>query len=446
MFRYTADFPLNNVPTSKIMRNLGVKKFKYVGLGSNKNYLSLEHGYELSFDHDMGFVKFNNELNNKIGAILDEITDIVGAKRGEYTIIDDATGDEVCLDALNDVYPASEYKQYRYSVRLFPANAKSIQQSIMIALPNIVLNDNEESYKFEKYDLEIDGNESVCFYFTSDKLDINYVNSIIYPVMKALGYQKFDYAVDDYVTGEEIPCEGDFIDEDPEHSFSESESEAEQEDNKSSCSSYEFGQPTQDEAEEWLAEMEDENSAEEYNRVRKEQKEYIYNVKYNIRETEYANMCESEAEDEDSASLDDEWLPPAEQRKKDIKIANAKKRDLANANKKALKEQVAIELAKIKAEKKALKEAKKANMTEEEKVAYAVKVEAIIADRRAKKALRLQAEKEEEKRQEEELYKAAYNEMYALDEVEARREARKEAKEKQERIQKKLQRLHRQLN
>ena len=447
MFRYTADFPTNNIPSSKIMRKLGVKKFSYEGLGSalfSKVYVSLEHGYELSFDHDMGFVKFNNDLNDKIGAILDEITDIVGAKRGEYTIIDDATGDEVCLDALNDVYPASKYKRYRYSVRLFPNNAKSIKQSIMIALPNIVFSDDndEETYNYEKYDIDLDGNESVCFYFTSEKLDINYINSIIYPVMKALGYRKFDYVVDDYATGEEIPCEANDAD-------------------QSSCSSYEFGQPTQDEAEKWLNEIDPYFERQLY---KEEQEQYIYNVYNNIRETKYANMCESDAEEEDddewlppaeqrkkeaekkrkaneeekenklykeaynqmyaldevTAKLeseedndsDDEWLPPAEQRKKDRKIASAKKR----AEKKALKEKIEQEIQREKEAKKAEREAKKANMTEEEKAAYAAKVEAIIADRRAKKALRLQQEEQ------------------------------KAIKEEIESLQKKLERLHRQLN
>lgn len=361
MFRYTVDFPLNGKDATYILS----KKFEHLG-------------YELSFDHDMGFLKFNNDLKHKIGAIMDQITDIVGAQRGEYTIMDNETDEEVCLDALNDEYPSSNSKHnsFRYYVRLYPNNVKSIQQAICAAHPNIVLTDDEQEYECEHFTIDIDGNESVCFYFNQTKLDVNYINSIIYPVMKALNYKKFDYVVDDYRTGKEIECEADFIDEDPEHGFvshSYYEDEEQDEDNESTCSSYEFGQPTADEAEEWLAELEEEQ----------EQEEYIYNVYNNIRETNYADMCESDAED----NSDDEWLPPAEQRKKD--------RALASANKRALKEEA----------KKAEKALKKVNMTEEEKAAYAAKVEAIIADRRAKKAARLQAE--EEVKKEEELHKAA---------------------------------------
>lgn len=427
MFRYTVDFPLNGKAASYILRNLSggngklvSKKFKYVGFGFGKQYASLEHDYELNFDHDMGFLKFNIDLKDKIGAIMDQITDIVGAQRGEYTIMDNETDEEVCLDALNDEYPStsSKHNSFRYSVRLYPNNVKSIQEAIYTAHPNIVLTDCEQEYECEQFLIDIDGNESVGFYFNQTKLDINYINSIIYPVMKALNYKRFDYVVDDNRTGEEIVCEADFIDEDPEHGFV--SNSYYEDDDESTCSSYEFGQPTADEAEEWLAELEEEQ----------EQEEYIYNVYNNIRETNYADMCESDAED----NSDDEWLPPVEQRKKD--------RVLASANKRALKEEA----------KKAEKALKKVNMTEEEKAAYAAKVEAIIADRRAKKAARLQAE--EEVKKEEELHKAAYNEMYALEEVTARREAKREEKERKERIQKKLQkriqkklqRLHRQLN
>jgi hypothetical protein len=453
MFRYTVDFPLNGKTATYILRNLVggngklvAKKFLHLGIGSatfGKQYASLEHDYELSFDHDMGFLKFNIDLKYKISAIMDQITDIVGAQRGEYTVMDNETDEEVCLDALDDEYPSTsnKNKSFRYSVRLYPNNVKSIQEAIYTAHPNIVLTDCEQEYECEQFTIDIDSNESVCFYFNQTKLDINYVNSIIYPVMKALNYKKFDYVVDDYRTGEEIECEGDFIDEDPDHGFkSDSEeddestcssycssfefhqaaAEKQDDDEVSNCSSYEFGQPTADEAEEWLNEM--------TNPV------MIIAVTSKSKPN-YAAMCESDAEDDS----DDEWLPPAEQRKKDRKIASAKKRE----EKRALKEEVNRIIQEQKAAIKAEKALKKANMTEEEKAAYAAKVEAIIADRRAKKAARLQTE--EEAKKEEELHKAAYNEMYALEEVTARQEAKEEL-EKKERLFKKLQRLDRQLN
>lgn len=434
MFRYTVDFPLNGKTATYILRNLVggngkniSKKFEHLGIGYalfGKQFASIEHDYQLNFDHDMGFLKFNIDLKDKIGAIMDQITDIVGAQRGEYTIMDNETDEEVCLDALNDEYPSSnsKYESYRYSVVLYPNNVKSIQQAIRAAHPNIDLTDDNLEHKYQQFIIDIDSLEeqkSVGFYFNQTKLDVNYINSIIYPVMKAMNYKKFDYVVYDCRTGENIECEGDFIvceaEKDPEPGF-----ESDSEDNESTCSSYEFGQPTADEAEEWLNEMKEE---EQQNASAAEQEEYIYNVYNNIRETNYANMCESD--DNDS---DDEWLPPAEKRKKD--------RALASANKKALKEEVNRIIKEQKAAIKAEKALKKANMTEEEKAAYAAKVEAIIADRRAKKAARLQ---------EEELHKAAYNEMYALDEVAARQEAKEEL-EKKERLFKKLQRLHRQLN
>jgi hypothetical protein len=454
MFRYTVDFPLNGKAAPYILRNLSggnsklaAKKFLHLGIGSatfGKQYASLDHNYELNFDHDMGFLKFNIDLKDKIGAIMDQITDIVGAQRGEYTIMDNETDEEVCLDALNDKYPSSsnKNKSFRYSVRLYPNNVYSIQEAIYAAHPNIVLTDCEQEYECEQFTIDIDSlseQKSICFYFNQTKLDINYVNSIIYPVMKALNYKKFDYVVNDNRTGEEIECEGDFIDEDPEHGF-ESDSEQDDEstcssycssfefhqavakkqddDEVSNCSSYEFGQPTADEAEEWLNEM--------TNPV------MIIAVTSKSKPN-YAAMCESDAEDDS----DDEWLPPAEQRAKERKIASAKKRE----EKKALKEEVDRIIQEQKEAKKAEKALKKANMTEEEKAAYAAKVEAIIADRRAKKAARLQAEVKKE----EELHKAAYNEMYALEEVTARQEAKEEL-EKKERLFKKLQRLDRQLN
>jgi hypothetical protein len=449
MFRYTVDFPLNGKAATYILRNLVggngkliAKKFLHLGIGSatfGKQYASLEHDYELTFDHDMGFLKFNIDLKDKIGAIMDQITDIVGAQRGEYTIMDNDTDEEVCLDALNDEYPSTKNRSFRYSVRLYPNNVYSIQEAIYTAHPNIVLTDCEQEYECEQFLIDIDSlaeQKSIGFYFNQTKLDVNYVNSIIYPVMKALNYKKFDYVVDDNRTGEEIECEGDFIAEDPEHNF-ESDSEEDDEstcssycssfefhqaaaekqddDEVSNCSSYEFGQPTAEEAEEWLAEL-----------VAEQDEYYRINAVTGRREPNYAAMCESDAEDDS----DDEWLPPAEQRKKDRKIASA--------NKKALKEEVDQIIHQQKVAKWFERANKKANMTEEEKTAYAAKVEAIIADRRAKKAARLQAE-------EEELHKAAYNEMYALEEVTARQEAKEEL-EKKERLFKKLQRLDRQLN
>jgi hypothetical protein len=446
MFRYTVDFPLNGKAATYILRNLVggkniSKKFEHLGIGSatfGKQYASLDHNYELNFDHDMGFLKFNIDLKDKIGAIMDQITDIVGAQRGEYTIMDNDTDEEVCLDALNDEYPSNKNKSFRYSVRLFPNNVYSIQEAIYTAHPNIVLTDYEQEYECEQFTIDIDSlaeQKSICFYFNQTKLDINYVNSIIYPVMKALNYKKFDYVVDDNRTGEEIECEGDFIAEDPEHNFESNEddestcssycssfefhqaaAEEQDDDEVSNCSSYEFGQPTAEEAEEWLAEL-----------VAEQDEYYRINDVTGRREPNYAAMCESDAEDDS----DDEWLPPAEQRKKDKALASAKK--------KALKEEVDQIIHQQKVAKWFERANKKANMTEEEKTAYAAKVEAIIADRRAKKAARLQAEEEEE------LHKAAYNEMYALEEVTARQEAKEEL-EKKERLFKKLQRLHRQLN
>lgn len=329
MFRYTIDFPLNNVPASKILRNLGVKKFKYVGFGYSKKYISLEHDYELSFDHDMGFLKFNIDLKDKIGAIMDQITDIVGAQRGEYTIMDNETDEEVCLDDLNTSI-SSERSCFRYSVRLYSNTAKSFQQAIMIAHHNIVLTDDDEEYECEQFLIDIDGNESVGFYFNQTKLDINYINSIIYPVMKALNYKKFDYVVDDYVTGEEIECEADLVQEqDDESSYCSSfefheaaaaaaqkqyASKADDKDNKSNCSSYEFGQPTTEETEEWLDELV------------AEQDEYIDNVYNNIRETNYARLANKPTKSYkyDDGSSSDEWLPPAEEKnkKRATKLAN----------------------------------------------------------------------------------------------------------------------------
>jgi hypothetical protein len=368
--------------------------------------------------------------------------------------MDNDTDEEVCLDALNDEYPSTsnKNKSFRYSVRLYPNNVYSIQEAIYTAHPNIVLTDCEQEYECEQFLIDIDGlaeQKSIGFYFNQTKLDINYVNSIIYPVMKALNYKKFDYVVDDNRTGEEIECEGDFIDEDPEHNF-ESDSEEDDEstcssycssfefhqaaakkqddDEVSNCSSYEFGQPTAEEAEEWLAEL-----------VAEQDEYYRINAVTGRREPNYAAMCESDAEDDS----DDEWLPPA------LESANkrAKERKIASAKKRALKEEVNRIIQEQKAAIKAEKALKKANMTEEEKAAYAAKVEAIIADRRAKKAARLQAEaeKEAEIKKEEELHKAVYNEMYALEEVTARQEAKEEL-EKKERLFKKLQRLDRQLN
>ncbi len=483
MFRYTVDFPLNGKTATYILRNLVggngkniSKKFEHLGIGSatfGKQFASIEHDYQLNFDHDMGFLKFNIDLKDKIGAIMDQITDIVGAQRGKYTIMDNETNEEVCLDALNDEYPSSNSKHnsFRYSVRLFPNNVKSIQKSIYDEYHyivftydeyDIILTYNEQEYECEPFTIDIDGlaeQKSICFYFNQTKLDINYINSIIYPIMKVLNYKRFDYVVDDYRTGEEIECEGDFIAEDPEHGF-EFDSE-EDEDNESTCSSYEFGQLTAEEAEEWLNEM-----VEEQQNYREQQQYYIYAIKNNKRETNYANMCESDAEDDS----DDEWLPPAEQKAKERANKKAEK-----AKQKALKEKANRIIQEEKALIKASKALKKANMTEEEKAAYAAKVEVIIADRRAKKAARLharaeadaliadirakkaaklQAEAEDKaiiadirakktaRLQEEELHKAAYNEMYAFDEV----AARQEEKEKKARIQKKLQRLHRQLN
>jgi len=458
MFRYTVDFPLNGKTATYILRNLVggngkliAKKFLHLGIGSatfGKQYASLDHNYELNFDHDMGFLKFNIDLKDKIGAIMDQITDIVGAQRGEYTIMDNDTDEEVCLDALNDEYPSTsnKNKSFRYSVRLFPNNVYSIQEAIYTAHPNIVLTDCEQEYDCEQFTIDIDSNESVCFYFNQTKLDVNYVNSIIYPVMKALNYKKFDYVVDDYVTGEEIECEADLDEEQDDESTC-----------SSYCSSYEFGHVTADEAEEWLNEMEEEEQQNASAAEEQEQDEYYrINAVTGRREPNYAAMCESDAED-DNASLDDEWLPPAEQRAKESANKKAEK-----AKQKALKEEANQIIQEQKAAIKAEKALKKANMTEEEKAAYAAKVEAIIADRRTKKAARLQAEAEKEakaekentfnkkptKLQEEELHKAAYNEMYALEEVTARQEAKKEISEleKKEILFKKLQRLHRQLN
>ena len=125
MFRYTVDFPLNKKTSTYIIKKLG----------------NLQYNYKLTFDHDIGFLKFNIELKNKIGAIMDQITDIVGAQRGEYTIIDNATGDEVCLDALNDEYPASEYKQYRYRLYHTLLNVDSSLSNIFrpsSTIPSIV--------------------------------------------------------------------------------------------------------------------------------------------------------------------------------------------------------------------------------------------------------------------------------------------------------------------
>jgi hypothetical protein len=420
MFRYTIDFPTNNVPASKILRNLGVKKFKYVGFGSSKKYISLEHGYEISFDHDMGFVQFNKELQNKIGAIMDQITDIVGAQRGDYTIMDNETNEEVCLDALNDEYPSSKFKSFRYYVRLYPNTAKPIQQAIMIAHPNIVLTDDQKEYKCEQFLMDIDGLDSVGFYFD----DVCRINSTIYPVMKALNYKSFDYVVEWMDDGDKIKCEAH-----PECNYSSSEAHSEDyynevqddestcssycssfefhqaaaekqdEDEVSNCSSYEFGRVTADEAEEWLAEM-------------KLEQQQNYAVKYEIESDDEARI------DDDS---DDEWLPPAEQRQKH-KASVQKK-----AENKSLKQRQKVARWFERAQ-------KKANRTEQEKVAYAAKVDAIIADRRAKKVARLQAEQERLQAQKEKI-------QAVLERFEAEAE-----KEKQDKIQKKLQRLHRQLN
>jgi hypothetical protein len=381
MFRYSIDFPLNNVPASKILRNLGVKKFKYVGFGYSKKYISLEHGYEISFDHDMGFVQFNKELQNKIRAIMDQITDIVGAERGEYSIFDDETGKEVSLEDAT-----GEYKQYRYYVRLYPNTAKPIQQAIMIAFPNIVLTDDAPGYECERFLMDIDGLDSVGFYFDN----VCYINSTIYPVMKALNYKSFDYIVEWMDDGDKIKCEAH-----PECNYSEEEDE----DEVSNCSSYEFGRVTADEAEEWLAEM-------------KLEQEQNNAVKYDIESDDEARI------DDDS---DDEWLPPAELRQKHKESVQKK------AENKSLKQQqkVARWFERVQ---------KKANRTEQEKIAYAAKVDAIIADRRAKKAARLQAEQERLQAQKEKI-------QAVLERFEAEAE-----KEKQDIIQKKLQRLHRQLN
>ncbi len=154
MFRYSIDFPLNNVSASKILRNLGVKKFKYVG--SSKKYISLEHGYEISFDHDMGFVQFNNELQNKIGAIMDQITDIVGAERGEYSIFDDDTGKEVSFVTGEEIECEADLDEEQDEDVVSNCSSYEFGRVTADEAEEWLAEMNAEQNNYVKYDLESD--------------------------------------------------------------------------------------------------------------------------------------------------------------------------------------------------------------------------------------------------------------------------------------------------
>ena len=203
-YRYTIDFPLNNKSHNYIVKKLS-SDFKKV----DDCFVHSVHNYQLSFDYDMGFLKFDLNMKHFIIQTINRICDIVGANWGEYTIMDNELEEETSFEEIEAEEPVKEKPCYRYSVRLFPNNAKTIQQSIMIAIPNITIDSDE--YQCEQFHILINGNESVCFYFNLQKLDIQYINSIIYPVMKTLGFQKFDYEVDDYRNDNSIPFEADFI-------------------------------------------------------------------------------------------------------------------------------------------------------------------------------------------------------------------------------------------
>jgi hypothetical protein len=107
---------------------------------------------------------------------------------------------------------------YRYSVRLFTTlPATRIRTLIISALDNdfdfLGWNPRYDEFANEYFEISIDDKESVCFYFNKNKTDKYFINSVIVPVMKNLGFKKLDYDIDDYKTGKADTIYNDYDDE-----------------------------------------------------------------------------------------------------------------------------------------------------------------------------------------------------------------------------------------
>jgi hypothetical protein len=94
---------------------------------------------------------------------------------------------------------------YRYYVRLYvDHNTKTIRNAIKSSLNNdfnLSTWKNTDEFTSSHFAISIDDGESVCFYFNKNNTDKYFINSVIIPVMKNLGFKKLDYDIDDYKTG-----------------------------------------------------------------------------------------------------------------------------------------------------------------------------------------------------------------------------------------------------
>lgn len=127
---------------------------------------------------------------------------------------------------------------FRYSVRLFTnLPATRIRTLIISALNNdydfLGWNSKYDEFTTKHFDISIDDEESVCFYFNKNNTDKYFINSVIIPVMKNLGFKKLDYDINDYKTGKYVTIVNECDNYDNESDCDESECE-EKEENKES--------------------------------------------------------------------------------------------------------------------------------------------------------------------------------------------------------------------